>query len=159
MKYIQLFRKKVIERDKDVPYLIRWNLFGLGKDSSFFSIKVHKILVSDFDCLHNHPWAFMTILLKGSYVETTLIGKKPFALAATNGWKDLKFCEKNLEWTINKKFNAGSILYRPANWYHKLEVVDPVWTLVFTFKKVQPWGFLTLKGWVHWSRFVKDRDC
>lgn len=69
MKYIQLFSKRIIKRRNNQPYLIRWTILGLGIDSSWFSIKVHNILMSDEECLHNHPWAFISIILKQGYRE------------------------------------------------------------------------------------------
>ena len=125
-KYIQLFEKKIISRSKGVPYLIRWNIFGLGKDSSLFSMKVHNILVSDDACLHDHPWAFLSIILKGGYVETAHVEhmKNP----DSKGWKDLKFDEKSRFWTMTRKFEAGDVLYRPANWAHN--PIKP-WTVMW----------------------------
>lgn len=159
MKYFQFFQKKVIQRTKDVPYLIRWNIFGIGKDSSFFSIKVHNILISDDACMHDHPWAFLSIILKGGYVETAHIEHIKYPM--NSSWKALQFDEKSRMWTVTRKFGAGAILYRPANWSHKLEI-DPektAWTLVFTFRKIKKWGFFTPKGWLPWNKYSKEKDC
>lgn len=158
MKHIQLFQKKVIERNHGIPYLIRWNLFGLGRDSSLFSIKVHKILVSDDACMHDHPWAFLSVILKGGYIETANAAD---VQAGENGWTYSRFCRKSRMMTTWKYINPGSIIYRPANWAHRLDIdpENPCWTLVFTFRKVKTWGFFTPGGWKHWSRYSKDRDC
>lgn len=154
MKYIQFFRKKVIERDKDVPYLIRWNLFGLGEDSKFFSIKIHKIIKSDHECLHDHPWWFISILLKGQYKEWRNINNGDYYSGL-----ELRHEPKSDTNIGGRIYKAGSILIRPANWAHRLEVTEPCYTLVFTFKKIRDWGFITKGGWKFWQEYSNDRDC
>ena len=40
-----------------------------------FNIFIHKFLKSDPDDLHDHPWAFRTLILKGGYWEHTEQGR------------------------------------------------------------------------------------
>src|ERR1700756_1815271 len=48
------------------PYVIRWRL-----ELPFGSVRVHHWLgPDDHRALHDHPWWFLTIVLKGSYSET-----------------------------------------------------------------------------------------
>lgn len=153
MKYLQLFQKRVITRKDNLPYLLRWTLLGLGQDSSWFSIKIHKILISDEECLHDHPWAFISIILKGGYMEYTRYKKETWDAGSA------QFSDKNGCIIFGKVFKAGNILYRPANWAHSLQLKEPAWTLVFTFRKVQPWGFFTRKGWILHKDYIENRDC
>lgn len=156
MKYFQFFDKRIIRRKENIPYLIRWTIIGFGIDSSWFSIKLHNILISDEECLHNHPWAFISIILKGGYTEHTR--ELPWSYKLSK-WSLPVISEKNGFRVQHKEFRAGSILFRPARWSHRLELKEPVWTLVFTFRKVQRWGFFTKKGWIpHW-KYVENRDC
>ncbi len=155
MKHLQLFEKKVIERTEGVPYLIRWNLLGIGEDSKYFSIKLHKILASDSNNLHNHPWKFVSIILKGSYLETT----KWYYQGDYTGWSPSVWSECNKCYVTSKIFSSGSILKRPAYWAHSLVITKPVWTLVFTFKKVQTWGFFTKEGFINWKDYSKNNEC
>lgn len=172
MKYFQLFDKRVIKRRGNVPYLIRWTILGFGLDSSWFSIKVHNILISDEECLHNHPWAFISIILKGGYTEHTKW--LPWAYNKP-GWSERVISEKNGFHVQHKEFGRGSILYRPAHWSHRLQLPNtlvphpkgggfiekpiPAWTLVFTFRKTQRWGFFTKNGWIHNWKYSEEKDC
>lgn len=158
MKYIQLLKKKVIERTEGVPYLIRWNLFGIGEDSKWFSVKIHNILVSDDECLHDHPWWFVSIILKGSYKEYRYCTEYEYLQVARNNGL-YKYDDKVGKYTIGYHYKAGNVLIRPANWAHRLEVVKPIYTLVFTFKKIRLWGFFTAKGWKKWYEYNKHTDC
>ncbi len=123
---MKFFKKRKTITRSGMPLLIRWNLF----ECRFFSIKIHKLLASDDGCLHDHPWAFITFLLKGGYVEYTSKG--------------------------SKVYSRFSLLYRPANYTHKLQIHQPVYTLVFTFRKSRVWGFFTPKGWVEWFRYSEN---
>ena len=129
---MQFYKKKTITRGNYVPYLIRYSIFTCR----WFAIKVHNILLSDDACLHNHPWAFVTILLSGGYFEES----------EHKGKTDFKY------------HRAPSILFRPAAWSHRLELRKPMWTLVITFKKVQDWGFFTPRGFVNWRDYWQDSE-
>jgi len=122
-------KRTVIEREDGAAYLIRYSLFNCR----WFAIKIHNILLSDHDCLHDHPWKFISIILKGGYVEHTELGSR-----------------------IYHPFN---LLIRPAEFKHKLEIHQPCWTLVITFKKTRTWGFHTSKGFVAWFRFNSTGKC
>lgn len=176
MKYFQFFDKRVIKRRGNVPYLIRWTIIGFGIDSSWFSIKVHNILISDEECLHNHPWTFISIILKGGYTEHTKHLPWSYKLSK---WSHPVISEKNGFHIQHKTFKAGNILYRPAHWSHRLELGTalgpllsalgpnvsvqypvPAWTLVFTFRKTQRWGFFTKqKGWIPNWKYSEEKDC
>ena len=78
LKMMALFenRKRVIyDRTNSVPYLIRYYLFLIDRVKFPFNLTLHKILVSDLDDLHDHPWDYFTIILKGGYYEHTPEGK------------------------------------------------------------------------------------
>lgn len=139
------FKKKIIKRNDGSPYLIRYTICQFG----CFSIKLHKILISDFACLHDHPWAFISIILRGGYIEHTK-KKGPTLEAGSYVYKG--FAESRL-------YGAGSVLYRQANHAHRLEIHQPAWTLVVTFKKTRDWGFYTPFGWVGWRQYNQDETC
>ncbi|MES2651289.1 MAG: hypothetical protein V4663_06085 [Bacteroidota bacterium] len=127
-----LLKKKIITRGYNKEkYLIRWTIVPLT--CKWFSVKVHKILLSDYQCLHDHPWAFITFLIKGGYVE---------------------YSDKG-----SKLYSRFSLLFRKASYQHRLEIHQPVWSIVITFKKVREWGFITPKGWVKWFNYTPSNNC
>jgi hypothetical protein len=125
---IRLFERKVIG-PFDNPLLIRYILFRVPK----FGVYVHHLLRSDYDrSLHDHPFAFLSILVKGQYTEhhnQTIDGKEIAALRP--------------RW---------SVMLRPAEWRHRLELSEPAWSLVFVGPRVRRWGFFLPTGWCHWRR-------
>jgi hypothetical protein len=170
------FNKRIVIRREDngEPYLIRRTLISFGK---WFSIKYHQILQSDDVCSHDHPWSFLTIILKGGYYEWTPVDQKENGEILANHVAPDEVIE------VKRWHGAGSIMYRPAKWRHRLELrkeglyevvknngnvsvtisqsppVIPAHTLVFTFKVIQPWGFFTKRGWMYWKNYNQNRDC
>ena len=121
---MKFYKKTVIGRGSDnTPYLVRYSLFSCRS----FAVKVHHILISDDDCLHDHPWAFITLLLSGGYGEQSEKGYRYF-----------------------KRF---SLLFRKAQYKHALVIFKPVWTLVITFKRRREWGFWNSMGFTPWYKY------
>lgn len=146
---------KHITRGNGEKYMTRYTIYTCR----FFSVKIHRIFESDDDCLHDHPWAFISFILKGGYVEhyidygklaenynvyhqegssLLLVDKLDF------GSECINICNKRDQKT--KIIHPFSVLYRPCNWIHKLEIHQPATSLVITFKKVRLWGFWTPQG-------------
>ena len=107
--------------------------------------RVHHILRSDDDrAFHDHPWPYLTIILKGGYVEVTPI-----------------FCDGIYQGERRIWRGAGSVLFRSARSWHRLEVPPMVdtWTLFITGRKRQQWGFMIApKHKVSWREFLNDYD-
>ena len=172
-KWFQFNKKIVIRREDGIPYLERRTLISIGK---WFSIKYHKILQSDDFCNHDHPWPFLTIILKGGYFEWTPVTQKDSGECIETGFGADGGLE-HLHW-----HKPGSIMYRPADWIHRLQLSDekvlthqeidingiqnfydyklvPAHTLVFTGKIVRDWGFITKNGWIFWKNYDKAKHC
>lgn len=96
----------------DVEYARTWEWLP--------SVRLHWIARPDSDRhLHDHPWAWRTIILKGWYVEERMVGQMFRREAGYTGTLD--FGE-----------------------FHRIHEVPPegVWTLFFTWRKQGTWGFL-----------------
>jgi hypothetical protein len=127
----KLGRRRVItDRDGKVPYLIRYYLFLKERKNFPFNITLHKVLVSDEPTLHDHPWSYATLILKGGYYENTPNGRF---------WR-----------------GPGHFRYRSASDLHYLELdrdADgneiPCWSLFFMGRKAGAWGFIKNGIWVH----------
>jgi hypothetical protein len=125
---------------QDNPYLRRWWVI---LRNPVFNIYLHQFLRSDDDrALHDHPWAWCSILLRGSYVEWS----KPRPGSPLNFHVE--------------RFHAGSMRCHGPRYAHRL-VIDKgtdCWTLFITGPRVREWGFHCPKGWVPWQRFTAADD-
>lgn len=127
----------LIGPDDDV-YLRRWWVIPHNR---FLNIYLHHFKRSDDDrALHDHPWANLSILLSGSYLEHTPHGsaklRKP--------WRPWAF------WRLPVRLPTSA---------HRVELIDgePVWTLFLTGPKRRAWGFLCPRGWIPWTEFAETR--
>lgn len=140
------FKYRVIKRDDKTPYLVRYYILR----TPFFRLRIHHILRSDYDCLHDHPWNFLSIILKGSYWEYT-----PRKRSA----EDIENNMDEYHSIVHKK--AGSIIYHKAEDKHRLEIEEgaDAWTLVFMFRRRRRWGFWTSAGWVFHEEYDPKSSC
>ena len=140
----RLGRKRIVlDRTSDEPYLERYYLFLKERDRFPFNIFLHKFLKSDPDDVHDHPWPYFTVILKGGYWEWipqfNNEGKKTGEIAHWRG--------------------PGSFRWCSAQSYHRIEL-DPnvtAWTLFMPGPKQRDWGFLVRNRWVQWEQYLKQR--
>jgi hypothetical protein len=138
-------RKRIVyDRVDDEPYLERYYVFIKDRGEHFpFNVFLHKFLKSDNDDLHDHPWPFATLILKGGYYEWTpqfgADGKKIGEIA--------RWC------------GPGSFRMAKANSYHRIELDPEVecWTLFMPGPKQRDWGFLVKNKWVQWEQYLANR--
>jgi hypothetical protein len=140
----RLGRKRIVmDRVENEPYLERYYLFLKERNRFPFNVFLHKFLKSDPDDVHDHPWSYATLILKGGYWEWipqfNSAGEKIGEVAAWRG--------------------PGHFRISPANSYHRIEL-DPAvtaWTLFMPGPKQRDWGFLVRNQWVQWEEYLKQR--
>ncbi len=117
------------------PYLLRWCLLP---ENRWFNVFLHCILRDDPDAaLHDHPWGFVSIMLKGAYREI---------LADFSNSPTPYVRVTDVPWRIKER-HAVSMAWRRAVTAHRLEIINgPVWTLLITGPCVRTWGFHRSNG-------------
>ena len=147
----KLGRRRVItERNSDVPYLIRYYLFLKNRKNFPFNITLHKVLVSDEPVLHDHPWGYATLILKGGYWEHIPVrSQEGNVVGSTRVWR-----------------GPGHFRKRTADDLHWLELAKdtegneiPCWSLFFMGKQTKEWGFMDhvkYEGfrWIHNEQYL-----
>lgn len=131
------FMKRVkIPRADGARYIDRFILIRCKLGSIMF----HRIFSTDNDCMHDHPWWFKTLIIKGGYWEHT---------------------PSDYTWTKRTWYGPGSWLYRPAEYTHRLEIPagKQAWTLVFTGPEKRVWGFWTPRGWKKSHDYTNVGSC
>ncbi len=111
----------------ECPYMKRWVL-----DFDLFSIRLHKWLSSDDQRhLHDHPWWFISLVLKGWYLDKSE--------------------------NVTRTRVAGEIAYFPATHKHTVEVAPQgCWTLLLTGKEKRQWGFWVKNKFKKRNRYFYD---
>ena len=137
-------RKRIVmDRESDEPYLERYYLFLKERQRFPFNVFLHKFLKGDPDDVHDHPWPYATLILKGGYYEwLPQFDSKGNKIAEMCVWR-----------------GPGSFRICSANSYHRIEL-DPsvtAWTLFMPGPKKQDWGFLVNNKWIQHEQYLKER--
>ena len=140
----RLGRKRIVmDRVENEPYLERYYLFLRERERFPFNIFLHKFLKSDPDDVHDHPWPYATLVLKGGYWEWIphfdTVGRKTGEYQVWRG--------------------PGHFRISKANSFHRIEL-DPditAWTLFMPGPKQRDWGFLVRNQWIQWEEYLKQR--
>ena len=140
----RLGRKRIVmDRVENEPYLERYYLFLRERERFPFNIFLHKFLKSDPDDVHDHPWPYATLVLKGGYWEWIphfdTVGRKTGEYQVWRG--------------------PGHFRISKANSFHRIEL-DPditAWTLFMPGPKQRDWGFLVKNKWIQWEQYLKQR--
>lgn len=119
------------------PYLLRWYLLPRNP---FVNLYLHKFLRDDDDrALHDHPWWFVSWMVRGAYSEVT----------------DSRTLYRS----------TPSVCFRRALHRHRIVLdrdevgaVVPCWTIVLTGPKARTWDFWCPRGFIPWHQFVAQDD-
>ncbi len=119
-----------------------------------FQIFLHHILLDDDRHLHDHPWDFVSVILRGGYRED-------YVCRGTS----LPTCTEHCKERLMRNAMAGSILVNRAEHTHRVEIIKPVWSLVIARRPRRKWGFWTdgkdqngapVAVWTPADKFLKD---
>ena len=133
----------IMDRVENEPYLERYYVFLKDRERFPFNVFVHKFLKSDPDDVHDHPWPFATLILRGGYWE----------------WRPTFDAEGRKVGEVARWCGAGSFRTAQANTYHRIEL-DPsitCWTLFMPGRRQRDWGFLVKNRWIQWEQYLKQR--
>lgn len=120
-----VFRTREIHKPEGL-YLRR---FYLSPRVRWLPLQVflHHILLDDDRNLHDHPWDFVSIILRGSYREF------------------VRCVYAHKVWIREKIARPGSALFNRVEHTHRVEIIKPVWSLVIARRPRRKWGF-----WTEW---------
>jgi hypothetical protein len=126
-----------IIRNSDAPYLHRWYLLPRNRR---LNVYLHRFLASDDPIgLHDHPWWFCSLILRGWYYEVTA--------------------------TVTTVRRRGSIAVRRATHRHRVCLPRdangreiPCLTIIITGPHVREWGFWCSRATAEPDHFIPWRD-
>lgn len=119
----------IICGEDGTPYMNRWWIVPRNEGANVY---LHQILKDDDErALHDHPWDSFSTVLEGTLREYTPNHPE------------------------GRVLRAGETVQRLAKDAHRLEVIEPAFTLFSTGPRIREWGFHCPNGWVHWQDFTK----
>jgi len=130
----------ILDRQSNEPLLERYYVFLKDRKWFPFNIFVHKFLKSDPDDVHDHPWPYATLILKGGYYEwIPQFDKQGHKFTEIAVWR-----------------GPGSFRVCGATSYHRIEL-DPnveCWTMFMPGPQKREWGFLVKNKWIHNDEYL-----
>jgi hypothetical protein len=134
----------IMDRECNEPLLERYYLFLKDRKTFPFNIFVHKFCKGDPGDLHDHPWPYFTLILKGGYYEWI-----PGHIDENGKWN----CE------VRKWRGPGHFRFCSATSYHRIELVDGVtpWTLFMPGPQQREWGFSVNDTWIHNDSYLEEK--
>jgi hypothetical protein len=125
-----LTRFDIPNMDTDDLYLTRWRIV----QTPWAALYLHRITTPDsHPTLHDHPWSFLAIVLRGGYVERRL---NPRTMEVDE--------HHRVRWVNRMRthdFHAITSLSR-----------NPTWTLLFVGARRRTWGYLEPRWSGHWEQ-------
>ena len=119
-------RERINGRGRCPTYLHRWRILLRPSRAGIY---LHRFVGSDWSRdLHDHPKRFVSIGIRGSYVEEYVSD------------------HRRREVVARRRFDAPWVRTFPAEHAHRLGLPDDVavcWTLVIMFPERRKWGFWT----------------
>jgi hypothetical protein len=137
-------RKRIImDRQCNEPLLTRYYLFLKERKRFPFNVFLHKFHKGDPGDVHDHPWPYFTLILKGGYYEWIPQFREDGIMS----------CE------VRKWRGPGHFRFCSANSYHRIELKEGVtpWTLFMPGPQKQEWGFLVNNKWIHNDKYLYDK--
>lgn len=121
---------KEIKSKKGELHFKRWSIISCR----WFNIYLHYINKADEDeDMHDHPWDFWSLILKGGYIEHSPLG------------------------AVRRTFMH--LAYRKKEWPHKIGlIIKPTWSLVCTGSGNRTWGYATKNGWVDFKTYRENKN-
>lgn len=142
-------------RNPSRPYLTRWRIL----QTPWFGVYLHRIHLPDTDRhLHDHPWTFGSIVLRGGYIEELPVGADEWIGSSETAAAMVR----RPGGTFSKFVRRGwlSVGFRRAEDLHRIDRLyrTPTWTLVLVGRRRRTWGFQVDRQWIPWRDYIANRQ-
>ena len=132
-------------------YMGRWWLHQYH-EAGDMGARLHHIARPDADRqLHDHPYSFTSVVLRGGYVEA--LPKSQEGVWGADGREEVTLVERRTD--------LNPVVFRQAKDRHQIVSVLPdTLTLFITGPKSEEhsWGFYTQHGFISWREYLGESD-
>lgn len=129
-----LWRTLTIPCENGLVYLVRLRII----QTPWFGIYLHDIHEPDADRdPHNHPWSFVSIVLRGHYVERLYEDPNSDIFHSR--------LHARMRWSLHKMGRTSA--------HRIIEAAPGLKTLILVGPRRSNWGFFTENGYVPWQEY------
>lgn len=154
----QFLPKREVIGQAECPLLYRWTLLKVGHMPhpnrgelvhSRAKVMLHHFLPESRDRdVHDHPWQFVTVVLKGYYDDVSRCpvckDENRVVRCVECGGRGFKI----------ERMKAGMVRYRPTTHAHQTYAgPNGCWTLVIAGPIERMWGFFIEGKWLPWHEY------
>lgn len=148
----QLMQRRDIQASPDDPavYMRRWYVVA----TPWGQILLHHILLPDAArALHDHPFSFVSVILRGGYTEER-------EWLRPNGEPMIRHWPSGRPHHTQHRMRTGRWHFMRAEGLHRIaELHGDCWTLVLTGPRRRVWGFVEPAGeWTDWRTYLGVAD-
>lgn len=164
-KKLWVRRSLKLRRADGQLYLQRWGIVFFPRfedgymQESRFGVYVHRMTAPDPGIdLHDHPWPFWSLILKGGYTEEYCQGRVASQWAKQVDLMEASYHPRIMEkgWHLprgyGRRWTAGSWHRMGLETAHRIRALNndkPCWSLVIRGKQRRDWGFYTPDAWLN----------
>lgn len=128
-----------------------------GVDFGRVGVYVHNLAGPDPGIdVHDHPWQFVTLIVRGGYTEEWCEARDAQEWARTGEIFDRTRPAGTARYPRGERrtWRRWSIHAMPFGVAHRITATEPgTWTVVLRGRKARPWGFFLPTGWVDQRRY------
>jgi len=136
------WRRMTLRRAEGRVYLDRW---GVGS-RRIGAVFVHRMQAPDpGQDLHDHPWTFVSLVLKGRYTEHRCAIREASGKPYNGGHVSSDDLETRERWSVRRM--------RLDECHRVVACDNPTWTLVLCGPVRRRWGFYTPDGYMDEARY------
>lgn len=141
----------IMDREKKSPYLERFYIVPRWWSLGLFNVVIHRFHRSDstHDGLHDHPWPFLSIILKGGYWEWVLVNRRD--VVKHHAHEKIKA----------RRRGEGDFVFAHPWHLHRVELFQnmegEVWTMVIFGPRIRSWRFLVDGKFYPWREWIGIR--
>jgi hypothetical protein len=149
------YRRMRLRRSDGRVYLDRWGVIV----DRVGGVYLHRMTAPDPGRdLHDHPWTFWSVILRGGYTEqvTGIDGACSRAWLAKSGVGRPGTSQPG----DSRTWRPGSVHRIKLDQCHRIIELraNPCWTLVIRGPRRRNWGFYTPQRWVCWHDYHAELD-
>lgn len=145
-----VMRRMVLRRTDGVTYMRRLRIV----QTPLFAVYLHRFDAPDPGLdLHDHPWWFASLVLRGGYTEELTDTRQASTQALFAD--EFETCRRGVE----REWTAGTVHSVRLDQCHTIRRLlrIPTWTLVLCGPRRRTWGFYEPDGWVRSQSYATER--
>jgi len=138
-------------------YLRRYPLFPKSAWWAVYNVYVHRFFRSDADVPHDHPWNFLTYVVKDGYTEDVW-ERTDAPIRHHRDYKKVSYNRLQGGWIFRKATHLHRVVL--GREFAESDILKTPITVCFIGRRQREWGFMEKintpkQTWTRWETFIE----